>query len=158
MTHLILTSKQSTSQSHNSKCARLNPFPLPSDLPPRLLLCNPFSLKFYGSRKVDKMHITHPLLPVHTHWVSVQFTLRTHREIQMLMYIVHNFSHFSLWTAIIWQEVQGSFGVLCHVRNLVCLASSPFLIFAHSFLLFRKPFQCSTNNAGFGLLIYLILP
>ena len=124
--------------------------PLPSDLPPRLLLCNPFSLKFSGSRKVDKMHITHPLLPVHTHWVSVQFTLRNHREIQM--YNVHNFSHFSLWNAIIWQEVQGSRGVLCHVRNLVCLASSPFLVFAHSFLLlrrFRKPFQCSKIGAGF---------
>ena len=42
-------------------------------------------------------------------------------------------------------------GVPCHVRNLVRLTSSPFLIFAHSFLLlrrFRKPFQCSKVELG----------
>ena len=84
---------------------------------PCLLLCNPFSLKFSGSRKVDKMHIAHPLLPLCTECLNSNLNYSQWSS-QHLMQDEES-SIFS-WSAQP-EMYPRNCGVLLHVWNLVCL-------------------------------------
>ena len=158
MTYLIVTSYRTKSQRHHKKCARLNP--LLHLICRRVCFCAIHFLSNFPAH-ARSTRCTSPIHYCRSIHTGFQFNL-LYALIEKFKctYNVHNFWHFSPWTAIIWQEVQGSCGVFvsCEKLGVPCFVSLPHL---RSFVPppppLPKTISVLKSGAGFGLQIQFYL-